>query len=222
MKLITEFYDNFEVLTEAAENGKKNYFIRGVFLESEIKNRNGRIYPRSLLEKAVQNYTTKYINEKRALGELGHPASPTINHDRVSHIITELNQDGNNWIGKAKILNTPYGSIVKSLLDEGVKIGVSSRGCGSLKALSEGGNMVQDDYWIATAADIVHDPSAPNAFVNGVMENAEWVFAEGSGWVPQYIDQTKASIQKMSAKEVAQKSTALYENFLKALVAKRK
>jgi Prohead core protein serine protease len=178
MKLLTEICDA-QVLTEE-KDGKKNYFIEGVFLQSELKNRNGRWYPKSILEREVARYVKDYINENRAVGELGHPDTPTVNYDRSSHKILSLRENGNNYVGRAKIMDTPMGKIVKTLLDEGVKIGVSSRGMGSLKPVHEGTvQMVQDDYYLATAADIVADPSAPDALVQGILEHREWVWDNG-------------------------------------------
>ena len=177
MKLITEQIENVQILTEE-KNGKKLLYIEGVFLQSELKNRNGRMYPFSVLEREVGRYNEEYIKSKRALGELGHPDGPTINLDRVSHRITSLRAEGNNFVGKAQILDTPMGNIAKSLLGEGVQLGVSSRGMGSIQK-SEDCNVVADDFMLTTAADIVADPSAPDAFVNGIMEGKEWVWDNG-------------------------------------------
>ena len=177
MKLITETIENVEVITEGKGADKKLY-IEGVFLQSEIKNRNGRMYPFSVLEKEVQRYNEEYVKTSRALGELGHPDGPTVNLDRVSHRITSLRAEGNNFIGRAQILNTPNGNIAKALLDEGVKLGVSSRGMGSIDKREDCG-VVMDDFMLATAADIVADPSAPDAFVNGIMEGKEWAWDNG-------------------------------------------
>ena len=177
MKLITETIENIEVITEGKGADKKLY-IEGVFLQSEIKNRNGRMYPFSVLEKEVNRYNEEYVKTSRALGELGHPDGPTVNLDRVSHRITSLNAEGNNFIGRAQILDTPMGKIASSLLGEGVKLGVSSRGMGSIDR-REDCNVVMDDFMLATAADIVADPSAPDAFVNGIMEGKEWVWDNG-------------------------------------------
>ena len=177
MKLITETIENVEVITEGKGADKKLY-IEGVFLQSEIKNRNGRMYPFSVLEKEVQRYNEEYVKTSRALGELGHPDGPTVNLDRVSHRITSLRAEGNNFIGKAQILSTPNGNIAKALLDEGVKLGVSSRGMGSIDKREDCG-VVMDDFMLATAADIVADPSAPDAFVNGIMEGKEWAWDNG-------------------------------------------
>jgi hypothetical protein len=178
MKLISEHVDNVEYLIEDSKSGSKNYHIKGVFMQAEMKNRNGRMYPKSVLENEVNRYNKEYVNQKRAFGELGHPDGPTVNLERVSHLITKLYPDGNNFIGEAKIMDTPYGKIVKNLIDEGAKLGVSSRGMGSLEP-RRGMQVVKDDFYLATAADIVADPSAPNAFVEGVMEGKEWVWDNG-------------------------------------------
>ena len=177
MKLITEQIENVNVITEGKGDSKKLY-IEGVFLQSELKNRNGRMYPFSVLEKEVNRYNEEYVKTSRALGELGHPDGPTVNLDRVSHRITSLSAEGNNFIGKAQILDTPMGKIAKSLLEDGVKLGVSSRGMGSIDKREEM-NVVMDDFMLATAADIVADPSAPDAFVNGIMEGKEWAWDNG-------------------------------------------
>ena len=177
MKLITEQIENVNVITEGKGDSKKLY-IEGVFLQSELKNRNGRMYPFSVLEKEVNRYNEEYVKTNRALGELGHPDGPTVNLDRVSHRITSLTAEGNNFIGRAQVLDTPMGKIAKSLLDEGVKLGVSSRGMGSIDK-REDCNVVMDDFMLATAADIVADPSAPDAFVNGIMEGKEWAWDNG-------------------------------------------
>ena len=179
IKLFSEQVEEVEYITESKEDGKTNYKIKGIFLQADIKNRNGRIYPMEVLEKEVSKYNKNFIEEKRAYGELGHPDGPTVNLERVSHLTTSLMRDGKNFIGEAKIMSTPMGEIVKSLMDEGCKLGVSSRGMGSLQQKG-GANYVKDDFYLATAADIVADPSAPNAFVEGVMEGKEWVWNNGS------------------------------------------
>jgi len=218
MKLLKEIVEDIQVtILEEKEGGKKAYFIEGIWLQSELKNRNGRMYPMPVLEREVKRYSEQYIDKKRAFGELGHPDSPTINLDRVSHSIVELHRDGNNFMGKAKILETPNGKIVKTFLDEGLTIGVSSRGLGSLKTTSEGVNIVQDDFYLATAGDIVADPSAPDAFVQGIMEDKEWLFIDGQGWIPQFLDETKRDIKKMTAKEINEKKMAIFEAFMKNL-----
>ena len=177
MRLIAEEINNVDFLCEEKE-GKKNYFIEGIFLQAELKNRNNRMYPLKTLSKEVAKYDENYIQKGRALGELGHPDGPSINLDRVSHKIMSLKEDGNNFIGRAKLLDTPMGKVAKSLLDEGVKLGVSSRGMGSIRK-EENCNVVMDDFMLATAADIVADPSAPDAFVNGIMEGKEWIWQNG-------------------------------------------
>ena len=179
MKLISEAVEDVEYITEEADNGKKNYKIRGIFMQADIKNRNGRVYPMEVLDEEVKKYNKNFIEQKRAFGELGHPDGPTVNLERVSHMITSLKPDGKNFIGEAKIMDTPMGKIVKNLMDEGAKLGVSSRGMGSLKQRG-GANVVSDDFYLATAADIVADPSAPNAFVEGIMEGKEWVWNNGA------------------------------------------
>ncbi len=179
VKLFSEAVDEVEYITEAKENGGKNYKIKGIFIQADIKNRNGRVYPMEVLEKEVSRYNKKFINENRAYGELGHPDGPTVNLERVSHMVTELYPDGKNFIGEAKIMETPMGKIVKNIMDEGGKLGVSSRGMGSLDQ-KNGANYVRDDFYLATAADIVADPSAPNAFVEGIMEGKEWVWNNGA------------------------------------------
>ena len=178
MKLISETNEQIEFITEAKEGGGKNYKIRGVFLQADVKNRNGRVYPYPILQKEVKRYNKEFIQKKRAFGELGHPDGPTVNLERVSHMITDLYADESNFLGEAKVMDTPYGKIVKNLIDEGAQLGVSSRGMGSLEPKS-GAQYVRDDFYLATAADIVADPSAPNAFVEGIMEGKEWVWDNG-------------------------------------------
>ena len=180
VKLMSEStLQDVEYITEQNEDGKKNYKIKGVFMQADIKNKNGRVYPMEILQKEVKRYNKEFINEKRAYGELGHPEGPTVNLERTSHMITALYPDGKNFIGEAKVLSTPMGEIVKSLMDEGAKLGVSSRGMGSLEQ-KNGANYVRDDFYLATAADIVSDPSAPSAFVEGIMEGKEWVWTHGA------------------------------------------
>ena len=179
VKLFSEAIEEVQYITEAKEGGGKNYKIKGIFLQADIKNRNGRVYPMEILEKEVTRYNKKFISENRAYGELGHPEGPTVNLERVSHMVTELYPDGKNFIGEAKIMETPMGKIVKNIMDEGGKLGVSSRGMGSLDQ-KNGANYVRDDFYLATAADIVADPSAPNAFVEGIMEGKEWVWNNGA------------------------------------------
>lgn len=177
MKLITEVVEEIQILKEE-KNGKKDYYIEGVFMQGSLKNRNGRVYPMEVLKKETDRYIKEYVEKNRAYGELGHPQGPSINLERVSHLIKELRYEGNNVIGKAKIMDTPYGNIVKNLMDEGAVLGVSSRGMGSIKDVG-GSKQVQDDFYLATAADIVADPSAPDAFVQGIMEGVEWVWDNG-------------------------------------------
>ena len=200
MKLISEEATNVEFLTETSKSGGKNYFIEGIFMQSETKNRNGRIYPKSILQKEAKRYTTEFIKKKRAFGELGHPDGPTVNLERVSHMIEELEEVDKNFMGRAKILDTPYGKIVKNLIDEGAQLGVSSRGMGSLKPGGNGVSEVQGDFYLATAADIVADPSAPDAFVAGIMEGKEWVWDNGLLKETQ-IQEYKDKIEKSSRKD---------------------
>ena len=214
MKLITEQIEEVKFLTED-NNGKKNHYIQGVFLQGEIKNRNGRVYPIDILEREVGRYTTENISKNRALGELGHPEGPTVNLDRASHKIESLVREGNNYIGKAKLLDTPMGQIAKSLLDEGVSLGVSSRGVGSLREMG-GANYVRDDYQLATAADIVADPSAPDAFVEGIMEGKEWVWDNGL-LKEQEISSIKKGIDAATLYNLQERKVSAFEEFLKGL-----
>ena len=197
MKLISEEATNVEFLTETKKDGGKNYFIEGIFMQANKKNRNGRIYPTEILQKEAKRYTEEFIKKKRAFGELGHPDGPTVNLERVSHMIEELEEVGQNFMGRAKVLDTPYGKIVKNLIDEGAQLGVSSRGMGSLKAGKNGISEVQGDFYLATAADIVADPSAPDAFVAGIMEGKEWVWDNGLLKETQ-IQKYKDKIEKSS------------------------
>jgi hypothetical protein len=216
MKLITEEVTNVKILTEGKGANKKLY-IEGVFLQGEIKNRNGRMYPMSTLAREVGRYNETFVNKGRALGELGHPDGPTVNLDRVSHKITSLVQEGNNFRGKAQILSTPMGKIASSLLDEGVMLGVSSRGVGSLQTTSEGHKVVGEDFQLATAADIVADPSAPDAFVNGIMEGKEWVW-EGGILREQLAEQTKKRINTLvDQRALEEHKLNLFDNFLSNL-----
>jgi len=219
MKLITEITEEVKLLQEEKEDGKKNYFIEGVFMQGNIKNRNGRVYPTEVLDKEVSRYNKEYVEKNRAYGELGHPTGPTINLERVSHMITKLERDGDNYVGRAKIMTeTPYGGIVKSLMDEGATLGVSSRGMGSLKQSKNGIAEVQNDFYLATAADIVADPSAPNAFVEGIMEGADWVFdAARNEWQMIEADKIRNEVKKMSAAEVEANKLQIFEQFLKTL-----
>jgi hypothetical protein len=206
MRLVTEINENVEYITEA--NGK-DLFIEGVFLQADLKNRNGRLYPGAIMEKEVK----EYIDKKRAFGELGHPEGPTINLDRVSHMITELKKDGSNYLGRAKITDTPHGNIVKNLIKEGAQLGVSSRGMGSLKANKKGIQEVQGDFYLATAADIVADPSAPDAFVNGIMEGKEWVWDNGA-IAERTIANYKKIVENARGKRLTSLEAGIFEDFL--------
>ena len=212
MKLITETIEDIEVLTEATSNGGKSYKIKGVFMQADIKNRNGRVYPVQTLAKEVARYTQEFINKKRAFGELGHPDGPTVNLERVSHMITSLKPEGKNFIGEAKVMDTPYGKIVKNLIDEGAQLGVSSRGMGSIQQ-SQGRNVVGKDFYLATAADIVADPSAPDAFVEGIMENKEWVWDNGVLKSIE-VEQYKEEIEKTKRKELAEVKANIFKDFI--------
>ena len=215
MKLIKEINDNVNYTYLEEANGKKCLHIEGPFLVAETKNKNGRLYEYNTMKKEVDRYTTEYINKSRAFGELGHPESPSINLDRVSHMIVGLREDGNQWVGKAKILDTPMGNIARSLIEGGAQLGVSSRGMGSLKNVN-GVNVVQPDFYLATAADIVADPSAPGAFVQGIMEGKEWMLVNGV-WTEQYVEEAKREIKKASKKDIEQVSLHIFENFMKKL-----
>lgn len=220
MKLITEVVEDLSCIVEANDEGKKNVFIEGIFLQGGIKNRNGRVYPVDMLENEVNRYNENYTQKGRALGELGHPEGPQINLDRVSHMITSLKREGNNFVGKAKLMDTPFGNIAKGLISDGVKLGVSSRGMGSLKPNNEGINEVQDDFHLATAADIVADPSAPDAFVNGIMEGVEWIW-ENELLVakkPQVVEETVKEIETaVSSRELEMQKLQIFENFMKKI-----
>ena len=216
MKLIKEFNEEIKYLTEETKDkSKPNVFIEGVFLQSDLKNKNGRVYPREIMQREVQRYVNENVKTKRAYGELGHPEGPTVNLDRVSHMIVSLKEDGNNWIGKAKIMDTPMGRIVKELISEGAQLGVSSRGLGSLKE-GNGINEVQGDFMLATAADIVADPSAPDAFVSGIMEGKEWVFVNGK-WNEQDVEIAQDTIRRASGSELEEQKLAVFSNFLDKL-----
>ena len=214
MKLISEEISQAEYLVEET-NGKKNYKIKGVFLQSDIKNRNGRIYENDILTKEVKRYNEEFINKKRAFGELGHPDGPTVNLERVSHMITKLEPEGKNFIGEAKIMDTPYGKIVKGLIDEGAQLGVSSRGMGSL-VNKNGANYVGKDFYLATAADIVADPSAPDAFVEGIMENKEWIWDNGV-IKAQDIEEYKEHIKEAKRLKLAEAKVKVFKNFIEKL-----
>jgi len=216
MKLIRETVENVKYLTEATENGKKNLYIEGTFLVGDKINKNNRMYEMRTLRNEVERYNEEYIKTNRALGELGHPDTPSINLERVSHKIVSLVEDGNTFYGKALILETPYGQIVKNFIDNEVSIGVSSRALGSVVTTKEGYNLVQDDLRLATAADIVADRSAPGAFVNGIMENKEWMFVEGH-FVEADFDNAKRQIQRASSKQIEEVALKLFENYLRKL-----
>ena len=222
MNLITEHLEELEVITEAKEGGGKNYYIEGIFMQGDIKNRNGRIYPSATLETEMARYNKEFIQTKRALGELGHPDGPQINGDRVSHLITEMRREGNDFYGKAKILGTPMGEIVKSLLDEGVKIGVSTRGLGSVKAGKGGVMEVQSDFHLSTV-DIVTDPSAPNAFVNGIMENVEYYYdiASGNWRANQVIQDIQEEVERKINRVVRtideETAARMFQTFVRSL-----
>ena len=211
MKLISEEIQNAEYLVED-NGGKKSYKIKGIFLQSDLKNRNGRVYPKEVLENEVARYNREFINKKRAFGELGHPDGPTVNLERVSHMITKLTPDGKNFIGEAKIMDTPYGKIVKGLIDEGAQLGVSSRGMGSI-IQRNGANYVKDDFYLATAADIVADPSAPDAFVEGIMEGKEWVWENGK-LVERDIEAWKRQIREAKQRKLDEIKLKVFESFL--------
>tara|TARA_Y100000996_G_scaffold249742_1_gene196417 strand:- start:31 stop:690 length:660 start_codon:yes stop_codon:yes gene_type:complete len=216
MRLIKEFNESITYLTEESKDPKKpNVFIEGVFLQSDLKNKNGRVYPKEIMQREVQRYVNENVKTKRAYGELGHPDGPTVNLDRVSHMITDLREDGNNWIGKAKIMDTPMGRIVKELISEGAQLGVSSRGLGSLKE-KNGINEVQGDFMLATAADIVADPSAPDAFVSGIMEGKEWVFVNGR-WTEQDIEEAQNTISRASLADLEEEKMQVFSNFINKL-----
>ena len=216
MKLITEMTEDIQLLAEVNEKtGEKDYFIEGIFMQAEQKNRNGRVYPEAVLMNEVKRYNAEYVQKNRAMGELNHPQGPTVNLDRVSHIIKELKQKGDDVYGKAKIMDTPMGKIAKNLIDEGAKLGVSSRGMGTLKQNKDGVNEVQKDFMLA-AVDIVADPSAPNAFVNGIMEGAEWVWDNGV-LVERQISEYKKEIEKASRHDIEEKTLKVFTDFISKL-----
>ena len=216
MKLIKEVFEQTSYIVEEKLGKGKEYFIEGIFLQSECKNRNGRMYPESVMDREVQRYMESYVAKNRAYGELGHPDTPSINLDRVSHMITDLRKEGTNYVGKAKIMDTPMGKIAKGLLDGGANLGVSSRALGSLKMNKEGVQVVQDDFMLSTAADIVADPSAPDAFVRGIMESVEWIFVDGR-FEQRQIEQTKKIIQAAPSKRLTEASIQAFQNFLKSI-----
>jgi hypothetical protein len=215
MRLIREEINDAQYIIEEVDGGKKNYSIKGIFLQGDLKNRNGRIYPTNVLHKEVTRYNKEFINKNRAFGELGHPEGPTVNLERVSHMIKKLYPEGKNYIGEAKIMDTPYGKIVKNLIDEGAKLGVSSRGMGSL-VQRNGQSFVGEDFYLATAADIVADPSAPDAFVEGIMENKEWVWNNGI-LVEQDVAAWKQELIKTKRIELAEKKANVFKDFLSKL-----
>ena len=216
MRLISEEVTNVEFLTEATKGGGKNYFIEGIFMQANTKNRNGRIYPQDILQKEAKRYNTEFIEKKRAFGELAHPDGPTVNLERGSHMIEELVEVDQNFMGRAKILDTPYGKIVKNLIDEGARLGVSSRGMGSLNPTKGGIQEVQGDFYLATAADIVADPSAPDAFVAGIMEGKEWIWDNGL-LKERQIQEYKDQIEKSSRKDREQTLVSSFEDFISKL-----
>ena len=217
MKLISEFNDYAisPVIVEGKEDGKKDYFIEGIFMQSEIKNRNGRIYPKEVIQKEVKRYNKEFVEQDRAFGELGHPEGPTINLDKVSHMITKLEEDGNNFVGRAKILSTPNGQIVKNLIDDGAKLGVSSRGLGSLESKGNA-QYVKDDFQLATAGDIVADPSAPEAFVEGIMEGVEWVYESGI-LKAKDIDEMQKEMKTARLNKLEETKLNLWKRFVESL-----
>lgn len=219
MKLITEVLDELQYVSEAKEDGSKNLYIEGIFLQSAIKNRNGRVYPEEVMDKEVARYMKEAVETKTAMGELGHPNGPQINLDRVSHRIVSLRKEGTNYIGKALITNTPMGNIARGLMESGARLGVSSRGMGSLKLNKEGVNEVQSDFRLATAADIVADPSAPNAWVDGIMESVDWVYDERLGWKAiQIAEQSKREIEAATkTRELQERKLQLFEKYIKRL-----
>jgi len=217
MKLISEFndYGVSPIIIEENEKGQKEYFIEGVFMQSEIKNRNGRVYPKEVMQKEVNRYVKEFVEKDRAFGELGHPDGPTINLDKVSHLITKLEEDGNNYVGRAKILSTPNGQIVRNLIDDGAKLGVSSRGLGSLEEKG-GAQYVKNDFQLATAGDIVADPSAPEAFVNGIMEGTEWVYNNGILTAMQ-VDKMQSKMKSAKLNQLEETKLKLWKEFVENL-----
>lgn len=217
MKLISEFnnYSVSPIIIEENDKGQKEYFIEGVFMQAEIKNRNGRVYPKEVMQKEVKRYNKEFVEQDRAFGELGHPEGPTINLDKVSHMITKLEEDGNNYVGRAKILSTPNGQIVRNLIDDGAKLGVSSRGLGSLEQKG-GAQYVKDDFQLATAGDIVADPSAPEAFVNGIMEGVEWIYQHGR-LTAQQIDEMQTEIRTGKSHKLEEITIKSWKRFVESL-----
>ena len=221
MKLITELVEDVQLISEAKESGGKEYYIEGIFLQADLKNRNGRMYPVSVLENEVNRYNKEVIAKNRAFGELGHPSGPSINLDRVSHIITELYRDGKNFMGKARISKTPMGEIARGIMESGGQLGVSSRAMGSLKE-ERGVMVVQSDLRLSTAADIVADPSAPDAFVKGIMEGVEWVYDPVKDtWLEEKLDRTKKALHRMSKTQFDESKIAIFENYIQSLLLKK-
>jgi len=221
MKLITELFEDVQYISEATESGEKQHFIEGVFLQANKKNRNGRIYPLNIMETEVNRYMTDVVHKNRAYGELGHPQGPSINLDRVSHMITSLHRDGDNFIGKAKLTETPMGNIAKGLLKSGANLGVSSRGMGTLTPDKNGAMVVGPDFHLATAADIVADPSAPDAFVKGIMEGVEWLYDPVKDtWYEEKLDNMKKAIHKMTINQIEEQKIEIFEGYLKSLALK--
>lgn len=216
MKLITEINEEVKIITEQNESGGKNFYIEGIFMQAELPNRNNRMYSLPILQKETNRYVTEFVNKNRAYGELGHPDGPNINLERVSHLIKSLRQEGNNFIGKAKIMDTPYGNIVKNLLSEGATIGVSTRGMGSLVEGKNGIKIVKDNFHLATAADIVADPSAPDAYVRGIMEGKEWVWDNGIIREADVVKQ-KEVIQDSSKKNLEENMIKVFQDFISKL-----
>ncbi len=220
MKLFTELVEDIQLISEAKESGGKDYYIEGIFLQAEITNRNGRRYPEQVLANEVSRYVTEVVNKNRAFGELGHPSGPSINLDRVSHIITELRKDGPNFIGRAKLSKTPMGEIARGIMESGGQLGVSSRAMGSLKE-EKGVMVVQNDLRLSTAADIVADPSAPDAFVKGIMEGVEWVYDPvRDTWLEEKLNDTKKKIHNMSKSKLEEQKMAIFENYIASLALK--
>jgi len=221
MKLITEQNENIEFVTETLENGKKNHYIEGIFIQTEQKNRNGRLYEKKMMEPVLEKYMEESVKSNRAFGELNHPTGPSINLDRVCILIKELKWNNNDVHGKALITDTPMGNIVKGLLESGAQLGVSTRGMGELEKRSDGVMIVRPGYHLATAADVVADPSAPNAFVRGIMEGTEWIYdASREAWFEEKIEETKNKIKKMNIRELEEKKLLVFENFIKSLTSK--
>jgi len=216
MKLLIEDIEDFQILTEKKEDGSKDYYINGIFMQAEKVNRNNRIYPYSIMEKEVNKYINEKVNRNRAVGQLGHPQTPKIEESKISHIIKELYFDNNNVVGKAQVLNTAHGKELKALIDGGVQIGVSSRALGSVKERHDGIKEVQNDFSLC-CVDVVLDPSAPDAWVDSVMESAEWLFIEGKGWIPQYIEKSQKIIHNTSKKELEETALIIWKNFVNNL-----